>query len=163
MTANAPGGSTLPSFTPGTKPDHDFTLTLDVGERYAQVVDFGALELPSLVIDEPPPLGDGTGPNPAQLLGAAVGGCLGASLLFCMRKAHTEVHGLHTTVRGTLGRNERGRLRVQALHVVLEPVVPLAQHDRVPRCLELFEEFCTVTASIRAAIPVEVEVRPREG
>ena len=163
MTANARGSSALPSFTAGSKLDHDFTLTLDMGERYAQVVDFGTPELASLVIDEPPPLGDGRGPNPARLLAAAVGGCLGASLLFCMRKAHTTVHGLHTTVRTRLGRNERGRLRVQGLHVVLEPVVPLAQHDRVPRCLELFEEFCTVTASIRAAIPVEVEVRPREG
>lgn len=43
----------------------------------------------------------------------------------------------------------------------LEPVVPAEPHDRVPRCLALFEDSCTVTQSVRQAIDVQVAVLPR--
>jgi hypothetical protein len=42
---------------------------------------------PPLRIDEPPPLGEERGPDAAALLGAAVGDCVAASLVFCLRKA----------------------------------------------------------------------------
>ena len=42
----------------------------------------------------------------------------------------------------------------------IEPIVPEEQHDRVPRCLALFEEFCVVTASVRRGVPTTVEVVP---
>ena len=146
----------------GTAPanDHGFSLSITLGDGFAQSVDFGMVGLVPLVVDEPPPLGSGSGPNPARLLAAAVGSCLGASLLFCMRKARVDVRGLATRVTGTLERNERGRLRIGALHVRLEPAVPPDQHDRVPRCLELFEDFCVVTASVRRGVPIHVEVVP---
>lgn len=147
--------------SPAADEAHDFTLALDLGRGYTQTVDFGEPGVAPLTLDEPPPLGAGEGPTPARLLGAAVGGCLGASLVFCMRKAHLDVRGLHTHVTGTLARNERGRLRVHAIRVRLEPVVPAEQHDRVPRCLALFEDFCTVTQSVRQTIDVQVEVLPR--
>lgn len=141
--------------------DHGFALTIELGQGYQQTVDFGEPGMKPLVLDESPPLGAGEGPSPARLLGAAVGGCLGASLVFCMRKARVDVRGLHTQVTGTLARNDRGRLRVSAIRVRLEPVVPVEQHDRVPRCLALFEDFCTVTQSVRQGIDVQVEVVPR--
>jgi uncharacterized OsmC-like protein len=141
--------------------EHGFSLTIDVERDYLQTVTFDVADFPVMAMDEPAPLGDNAAPNPVRILGAAVGGCLGASLLFCMRKSRVDVQGLHTSVHGTMARNERGRLRVSALRVHLEPVVPAEQHDRVPRCLSLFEDFCTVTASIRGAIPVEVTVEPR--
>ena len=142
--------------------EREFSLSLDLELGYLQTVDFELDGVPTLSVDEPPPLGGGDGPNPARLLGAALGSCLGASLLFCLRKARIPVEGMHTAVRGTLERNERGRLRVAAVRVRLEPVVPAAQHERMARCLEVFEDFCVVTASVRPAIDVRVEVIPRE-
>ena len=47
------------------------------------------------------------------------------------------------------------------VRVRLEPVVPAAQHERMARCLEVFEDFCIVTASVRQAVDVRVEVVPR--
>lgn len=145
--------------TSGAGEDGSFTLTLDASAGYRQIADFDLPGVAPLLVDEPSPLGTGEGPNPARVLGAALGACLGASLLFCLRKARIDVRGIHTTVRGTLVRNERGRLRVGGVTVLLEPRIPLDQHDRVARCLTVFEDFCVVTASIRPALNISVEVR----
>lgn len=142
------------------EPESGFTLTLEARDGYEQVADFGLEGVAPLVVDEPAPLGAGSGPNPSRLLGTALGSCLGASLLFCLRKARIDVQGLRTTVEGELGRNARGRLRIRRMSVRLEPVIPVAQHDRITRCTEIFEDFCVVTASVRPAIELEVEVVP---
>lgn len=42
----------------------------------------------------------------------------------------------------------------------IEPVVDEAQHARMRRCLELFEDFCVVTQSVRNGIEVDVTVEP---
>ena len=42
--------------------------------------------MPSMLVDEPAPLGGGRGPSPVQLLAAAVGNCLSDSLLFALHK-----------------------------------------------------------------------------
>ena len=51
-----------------------------------------------LVFDEPPPLGSAHGPNAAAGLAAAVGNCLAASLLLCLKKSHVAVGGLSAAV-----------------------------------------------------------------
>src|SRR5579884_2834738 len=68
--------------------------------------------------------------------------------------------GLRTTVAGTLVRNERGRLRVGEIRVRLAPAVAPEARERIGRCLELFEDFCVVTESVRRGLPVAVEVVP---
>jgi hypothetical protein len=55
-------------------------------------------------------------------------------------------------------RNERGRLRIGAIRVTLAPEVDLEQRGRMGRCLELFEDFCIVTESVRHGFPVSVNV-----
>jgi uncharacterized OsmC-like protein len=135
-----------------------FEVSLTLRAGYEFVVDFG--DAGELVTDEAPPLGHGHGPNPARLLAAAVANCLGASLLFCLRRARIDVATLRATVTGTTARNERGRLRIGELQVTLEPGVPAEMRERLPRCLEIFEDFCIVTESVRQGIPVRVDVRP---
>ncbi len=54
-------------------------------QDYRFTVAFGG-DVPPLNIDEPAPLGAGTGPSPLQLLAASVGSCLSDSLLFALRK-----------------------------------------------------------------------------
>jgi len=137
-----------------------FALTLTLQDGYAFTVDFGHEGMPDLEVDEPPPLGAGRGPNAARLLAAAVGNCLGASLLYCLRRSKIEVHGLRTEVEGTFVRNERGRMRIGEIRVTLAPDVTPEQRERMGRCLELFEDFCIVTESVRHGIKVEVAVEP---
>ncbi len=105
-----------------------------------------------IIGDEPPPAGQGSGPHPAELLAAAVANCLMASLFFCLTKAHAATGPLKARAEGRLDRNARGRLRVAALEVTL------AAPGATPRCLALFEDYCVVTESVRAGIPVSVRV-----
>lgn len=141
-----------------TARSEQFTVSLALRDGYAFDVAFAEGEGPSLVVDELPPLGEAIGPNPARLLAAAVGSCLSASLLFCLRKSRVEIAQLRTTVDGTIVRNERGRLRIGGLHVRLAPDVTPEQREQMGRCLDLFQDFCIVTESVRDGIAVDVEV-----
>lgn len=143
--------------------NESFDLSLDLDTGYEFLVHFEEEGVPELRMDEPPPLGEGHGPNASRLLAAAVGNCLSASALFCMRKARVSVRGMRTDVRAALERNEQGRLRVRELRVRIRPDVPAEEHDKMNRCLELFEDFCVVTQSVRRGIPVDVAVEPAGG
>ncbi|HET9477125.1 MAG TPA: OsmC family protein [Dehalococcoidia bacterium] len=135
-------------------------ITLERRKGYKFLVDFHQKGVEPLLVDEPPPIGEGHGPGATKLLAAAVGNCLSASLIFCLEKAHVEVHDMRTTVRTTKARNEKGRLRVGRIEVTLAPEVAEIDIPRMARCLEIFEEYCTVTGSVRDSIQVDVEVEP---
>jgi uncharacterized OsmC-like protein len=136
------------------------TVVLELEEGYRFRADLGLPGVPPLVLDEPPPLGEGAGPDAARVLAAAVGDCLSASALFCLRKARVEVRGMRTEVSVSFARNEAGRLRIGGVRVRIHPEVARGDVGRVRRCLEIFEEYCVVTQSVRDGIDVRVEVEP---
>jgi uncharacterized OsmC-like protein len=140
-----------------------FRLSLRRLARYEFETRFDWENVAPLLVDEPKPLGGGRGPNAARLIGVAVGNCLSASLLFCLEKAKQTVIDIHTDVVGTMLRNERGRLRVGKLDVRITLDVAAEEPVRVTRCLELFEDYCVVTASVRRGIPVSVVVVDPQG
>lgn len=139
--------------------DQTFTIVMEQQHDYRFLVEFGQEGMAPLVVDEPPPLGQGEGPNPSRLLATAVGNCLSASLLFCLRKAHVEPSNIRTEVHGELGRNEAGRLRITSFAVTIEVSGEFESQGRFDRCLGMFEDFCVVTASVRQGIPITVTVR----
>lgn len=110
----------------------------------------------SLTTDESAPLGAGQGPTPNDLVGAAVGNCLAASLLMCLQKSRATVQELAADVDLRVGRNEKGRLRIEGIDVRLRPTLGPEDGPKLDRCRGLFEQFCTVTESVRQGIPVEV-------
>jgi organic hydroperoxide reductase OsmC/OhrA len=134
-------------------------VTLRQDRDFVFSADFDLPGVAAITLDEPPPLGAGHGPNPARLLAAAVGGCLSASLLFCLQKARVAVTRMEATVEMDLIRNAGGRLRVGAIRVHLAPGVE-GDPARLNRCREIFEEFCIVTESVRSGIDVQLEVAP---
>ncbi|MBP8136189.1 MAG: OsmC family protein [Rhodoferax sp.] len=119
--------------------------------------------MPVVVADEPPPLGQGTGPSPVQLLAAAVGNCLSDSLLFALRKFKQAPDPIHCTVQAEVGRNADARLRVLSMKAVLTLGVPGPSLQHLDRVLDQFEAFCTVTQSVGQGIPVTVEVQDSAG
>jgi len=135
-----------------------FEVTLQRREKYQFDVDFGDGNHTTLLMDEPEPLGDGSGPNAARVVAAAIGNCLSASLLFCLGKAHIDVTDVKTRITGTTVRNERGRMRLGSLQVHIEPDIGSASPEKIQRCLDIFEDFCLVTASVREGLEVDVQV-----
>ncbi len=134
-------------------------VTLRLEREYRFVATFD--DVPAMApvrFDEPPPLGDGSAPSASDMLGAAVANCLSASLAFCLRRAHLEVRGIEAHVTTRVGRNERGRLRVSGIDVDLTYDV-VDPEGRRARCEAIFEDFCTVTGSIRQGLPISVSVK----
>jgi organic hydroperoxide reductase OsmC/OhrA len=137
------------------------TLVLEAGYRFK--VDFGLTGAPGLITDATPPLGRGEGPDSEMLLMAAVGNCLSASLAFSLRKFKNEEVPIRATVEATLARNEHGRLRIQSMTVVIRLGVAAPNLRLVERAVAQYEDFCVVTQSVRAAIPITAHVYDSEG
>ena len=146
------------------KPAGSFDLRVERIHDYEFRVVFDKPTHPDLLLDEPPPLGGDRGPNPARLLAAAVGSCLAASLTFCLNRAKLPVQSVLSEVHTELVRNERRRLRIGRIRVRVRPRMTSSPAnnaaDQRAKCLEAFEDFCVVTESVRAGIPIEVSVDP---
>lgn len=133
------------------------TVSLVQRQDYQFTMQFGGTA-PDWLADEPPPLGQGAGPSPVQLLAAAVGNCLCDSLLFALRKFKQSPEPISCTVQAEVGRNAENRLRVLGMTVSLRLGVAADSLQHLDRVLEQFEAFCTVTQSVGAGIPITVGV-----
>jgi uncharacterized OsmC-like protein len=121
-------------------------------------VEFDVNYIPNLVVDEPKPIGEGAGPSAPRLLSAAVGQCMSSSLIYCLKKARIPIRSLETAVKTNLFRNENGQLRIRSIDVQIDLEVDEEDKTRASRCLTIFEDYCTVTQSIRKGIQVNVKV-----
>ena len=138
------------------------TVRLRQVADYQFDTEFGG-SVAALRTDEPPPLGQGAGPSPMQLLCAAVGNCLSDSLLFALRKFKQTPEPITTEVTAEIGRNDEGRLRVLGMRASITLGAPADTVDHLPRVLDQFEAFCTVTQSVRQGFPVTVSVFDAHG
>lgn len=139
-------------------PAGEFSLRVENVDGFEFRVRFDKEQYPELHMDEPPPLGQDRFPNPARILAASIGNCLAASLMFCMKRAKKPIAGVAADVRVTLVRNETKRLRIGKVGVVLHADVEGGMEALAP-CLNIFEDFCVVTQSVREGIDVDVKVQ----
>lgn len=139
------------------------SLTLEQEDDYAFRIRFDETGIADLMTDEPPPLGQGEGPNPTRLLLSAVANCLSASLLFALRKFKNTPGKLVTHATAELVRNEQGRLRVGHIHADIRLAEPGAAHASLERILAQFENFCVVTESVRHGVEVSVSITDADG
>ncbi len=138
------------------------SVTVTRQDKYRFLVDFGP-GIAKTVADEPPPIGDGAGPSPSQLLAAAVANCLTSSLLFALGKFKEDPGHPTTAVTCEFSRNERGRLRVTGMKVTITLGTAPEALRHLDRALSEFEDFCTVSQSVRAGIPFTVTVKSPDG
>jgi uncharacterized OsmC-like protein len=136
------------------------TITRQSGYQF--LVDFGE-GLPQWLADEPVPLGQGLGPSPDRMLMAAVANCLSASLLFALQKFKQDPGTLVATATPTLERNENKRLRITGIAVKIALGRASAEIEHLDRVLSQFEDFCTVSMSVREGIAISVEVTDGSG
>ena len=143
-------------------PDQTVRVSLTQQQDYQFKVAFES-GVPPVLGDEPPPMGQGTGPSPVEFLAAAVGNCLSDSLLFALRKFQQAPEPIRCEVAADVGRNAEGRFRVLAMHAKLTLGVEAAALAHLDRVLSQFESFCTVTQSVGQGIPISVDVFDASG
>jgi len=149
------------SETAATKEEESkqFSISLDSVQNLEFRVRFDQTQLKDLVVDEPAPLGQGNGPDPGRLLATAIGGCLSASLLFCAQKMRLKIKGLHADIKVAHTRTEKGRLRIGKIAVEIEPRIEEADDQKLQRCIDLFEDFCVVTQSVRKGVDISIKIK----
>jgi organic hydroperoxide reductase OsmC/OhrA len=139
----------------------DGRVELEQVEKYQFTVTFAGAPFPGVTVDEPPPTGHDTGPNPVQSFAMAIGHCMSSTLVNTLERAHVAITPIRTTVRATIGLNARGRRRVQQLQVDIQ-TQPRDEGDRArfDHCVEIFEDFCTVSGAVREGVKIEGRVGP---
>ncbi len=137
-------------------------VTVTRQDKYRFLVDFGP-GIPQWEGDESPPLGGGAGPSPEKLLGAAVANCLCSSLVSAVNKFKGDPGRMTATATCETGRNENNRLRVTHIQVDIGLGADPDALPHLDRALAQFEEFCTVSQSVRAGIPFAVSVTAPDG
>lgn len=137
----------------------EFTISIDQVQDFEFRVRFDNPQHAEMTVDEPAPLGKDAGPAASRLLAAAIGNCLSASLLMCARKSRVEMGLMHTRVSTRIERSEKGRLRIVGVDVELDPAIAVSDRQNAQRCLDLFEDYCTVTQSVREGFPIKVTVK----
>lgn len=138
------------------------SVTITRQDNYRFLVDFGGA-IPATVADLPPPLGAAAGPSPEHLLAAAVANCMSASFLFAHAKFKEDPGRLTTTVSCQMGRNDKNRQRVIAMTIDITLGVEPDSLGHLDRVLAQFEDFCTVSQSVQAGIPLSVTVKSPDG
>ncbi len=122
--------------------------------------DMGNIKVKECYIDERDPNEyEMLGPNPSKLLASAVLGCISASFLYCLQKKNLKLNELTGEAVVIVARNEKGLLRVREINVELitktsDPKVI----KRIEQCKKMFEQYCTITESVRAGIKVNLKV-----
>jgi len=101
------------------------------------------------------------GPNPARLLAAAVLGCMSASFIFCLQKKQFTLDDLKAEAEIIIVRNEKKLSRVKEINIKLVPITSdPAILKRINQCSKFFEQYCTITESVRAGIQVNLDIKP---
>ena len=137
------------------------SVTITRQDKYRFLVDFGA-GMPTSVADEPAPLGaDGA------VAVAPVGGLHCELPLrepsFRAREVQGRPGRLTATAACRFGRNDKNRLRVVGIDVTLTLGVAPETLGHLDRALAQFEEFCTVSQSVKAGIPFTAVVLAPDG
>jgi uncharacterized OsmC-like protein len=140
--------------------DAEDRITVELVQQadYRFEISFDNPALPQLITDEPAPLGGDVGPNPTQLLATAVANCLAVSLLYSLRRFNNRAEPLRAVAALTLTRNAQWRIRIGRIEVDLHLSAAASELRLLDRVLGQFEDFCTVTQSVRAGIPIDVRV-----
>jgi uncharacterized OsmC-like protein len=135
-----------------------FAISLEHAQDGKVTVRFDWDEVPGVVLDELAWLDEQRTPHATLILATALGNCLGVSLLSCLHKLQVEPQGIQTTVSGAIACSERGRAQISHLDVQIS--LGGADHlaSRLKRCLELDDEYCLITESVRAGIPINIHV-----
>ena len=136
-----------------------FGVSIDQVDAYEFRVKFDKEHHAPIGMDEPAPLGKDAFPNAARMLAAAIGSCLSASLLFASKRPELQLGHVHSDVKVDIVKNENRRLRIGKITVAIDAGIQPQDLEKARAVAAVFEDFCTVTASVRQGIPIEASIK----
>ncbi len=142
------------------QPERRFDVHLRHLEHYrfeTQASEAGIPHGGPFLSDEPDPVGDNAGPATPALLATAVAHCLSASLLETSRKARLAIVGIETDATALVRPNAEGNPRIAGIEVTLHPRLS-EDSPRRAQCEAVFQNYCTVSSSLKPAIDIRVRV-----
>jgi uncharacterized OsmC-like protein len=155
----AASGTSTPALTATASPSA-FALAINLYSDYQQIVDFRMPGVAVLGLDERRPLGHGWGPSPVQLLGSALGACLGSALLRAIRDAGAEVVDLRTDVSGRIEKDRLDRPHVVSITVRLTPVVSARSALEAVPSPERLAKLSMVADVLRSDLGLWIAITP---
>ena len=119
-------------------------------------------EHPAIILDYVPPLGDGQGCTPLELLLISLATCAGATIVTLLRRMHRIVTGLQVQAHG-LRRNSHPICfqRITLEFVLISPDTVAADMDKALHLAE--ETYCPVWAMLKGNVEVRTEYRINVG
>ena len=121
-------------------------------------------EYPPLDVDEPAQFhGDDRGPSSLEYLCVGIGGCMGTSLVYCLKRFKATFSELKVEAAAEIHHVPPNRmLRVTALHVDFhitpDPQTP-DNIENIQECYEHFAKYCVVTQSVKQGIPFDIQLK----
>ena len=113
---------------------------------------------PPITLDYVPPLGDGQGYMPMQLLLMSLASCSGSTIVSILRKKRKTVTSFNARAKGY--RREQHPTSFHKIELFFELVSPDAQDSDITRAIQLTEEaFCPVWDNLRGNCEVSTEYR----
>ena len=119
-------------------------------------------EHPAIILDYVPPLGDGQGCTPLELLLISLATCAGATIVTLLRRVHRTVAGLQVQAHGI--RRDSHPIcfqRITLEFVLISPDTVAADMDKALRLAE--ETYCPVWAMLKGNVEVRTEYRINVG
>jgi len=141
-------------------PESQVKVKLSLEKDMIFKCDLGDLCIKDCIIDETNKIeSEMLGPDASRLLAMAVLGCLSASFIFCFSKRDFTIEDLEAEAIVTIFRNEKGFVRVKKIDVNINPEIKNPEiKKRANQCKKMFEQYCTITASVREGIDINVNV-----
>jgi len=139
--------------------EKEYAIRIKRLEGYRFEVDFGPEVHGKIFVDEDPPLGSNDGADPSRLLAASIAQCTLSSLLFCMQKSRATVGDMEAEAKITFGRDENRKLRIMGISITADVTVPEEEKAKLDRCLPMFQDYCTVSQSVKRGIPISTEIK----
>ena len=136
-----------------------FSLSIRLYTDYEQIVDFHLPGVAVLGLDERPPTGNGWGPSPAHLVGAALGACLADGLLSWLREQGIEADDMRTDVTGSFAHDADGQRRIGRMTVRLSPIIKSARPAAMLAPTALLQRS-VIAQSLGRDVDVQVVIAP---
>ena len=117
---------------------------------------------PAITLDYVPPLGDGQGCTPLELLLMSLATCAGATIVTLLRRMHRTVAGLKVQAHGI--RRDSHPICFQRITLEFALISPDTVAADMDKALHLAEEtYCPVWAMLKGNVEVRTEYRINAG